>query len=79
MKNDFEEKYIELARDGRIRTVHQIREALGLPVTSNVGANLGALQLRLAGSDQGIRLRRSTLRARQHQQVWWLEIKEKTV
>ena len=75
MKIDFEESFLELAGDGKIRTVKQIREALGLPTTSNVGESLANLQMRLAGSSRGIRLRRTVLRPKTQEQVWWIEIK----
>ena len=77
-KPDFKERYLELASDGKHRTVKMIREALYLPSTSNVGLMLANLQMDLAGDRGEIRIRRTTLRSESHQQLWWMEKKKVT-
>ena len=74
-RSDFEPRFLALASDGKHRTVKQIREALSIPATINVGECLRIIQTNLAGSERTIRLRCTTLRTEAHQKVWWVEVK----
>ena len=74
----FRERFLEIAVDGRIRTVKHIRQDLGLSEGFNLPEALRSLQGALAAEAHAWRLRTHTLTSRAHVSIWWLEQRKET-
>jgi hypothetical protein len=73
----FRQRFLPLAKDGKARTVAQIRHELRLTKTSNVGECLRSLQCTLAGEKANIRLKSRAERSKSHRRLWWVEVRGK--
>ena len=71
---DFEARFLDLAKDGKHRTLKQIQEALEIP--RPIDAICGLLVLESRQGERETRLRCTVLRGGMNQQAWWVEEKK---